>query len=627
MASVKLNHIYKVYPNGVKAVNDFCLDINNREFIVFVGPSGCGKSTTLRMIAGLEDVSAGEVSIDDLIVNDIEPKDRDIAMVFQNYALYPHMTVYDNMAFGLRQRKMDKEEIHKRVVEAAEILNITDYLDRKPRAMSGGQRQRVALGRAIVREPKVFLLDEPLSNLDAKLRTQMRSEILKLYHKLKTTFVYVTHDQTEAMTMGTRIVVMKDGYIQQSDKPKMLYEYPNNKFVAGFIGTPQMNFFKTTLEKQENKIKINILEINSSIYVPYDKFVKIMPEYLDGKKEVWLGIRAENLSSKEEDIKNNPDATIKCKVSHIEELGNQALIYADLRDSSTVSESSSNIVIEAEPGTEIPEDTEITIAFNTDHIHFFDAENENNIMPRIPTINVLNGEIKNQKLIIASKEFALPKFVKEVNGKCKVTIPSEAVINGKVIVDEALVEEINNVKLTPIKLSDDTFLFTINEVSNNIDLDMRKVTIEKDNEVILKALPKLNSLKTKFVKKNVTIEYEKNGKTKNKKAIEFGFNIGNVYYPSLDHISEKLINYGGTKIFNKNLRFDFKPEEIVLHDDGKIQGKVLEFYEYAKDKYAKVDVNGEIIYLKTINDRVDLSFDLDLENISVVEADIDMKLI
>ena len=235
MSSLKLSHIYKVYPNGVKAVNDFCMDIEDKEFIVFVGPSGCGKSTTLRMIAGLEEITAGELKIGVNVVNDMEPKDRDIAMVFQNYALYPHMTVYDNMAFALKLRKMPKDEIDRRVKEAANILGITEYLDRKPKAMSGGQRQRVALGRAIVREPKVFLLDEPLSNLDAKLRTTMRSEISKLHRKLQTTFIYVTHDQVEAMTMGTRIVVMKDGFVQQIDTPRNLYRYPCNKFVAGFI--------------------------------------------------------------------------------------------------------------------------------------------------------------------------------------------------------------------------------------------------------------------------------------------------------------------------------------------------------------------------------------------------------
>ena len=297
MANLKLKHIYKVYPNGVKAVNDFTMDIEDKEFIVFVGPSGCGKSTTLRMIAGIEEITAGELYIGDEYVNYVEPKNRDIAMVFQNYALYPHMTVYDNMAFGLKLHKVPKKEVDRRVREAAEILGITEYLDRKPKAMSGGQRQRVALGRAIVREPKVFLLDEPLSNLDAKLRTAMRSEICKLHRKLQTTFIYVTHDQTEAMTMGTKIVVMKDGFVQQIDTPRNLYRYPQNKFVAGFIGTPQMNFFEGTLEKTDDKVKVKIDGTPFEIDAPADYFIKVGKKYLDGKRRVILGLRPEHITS------------------------------------------------------------------------------------------------------------------------------------------------------------------------------------------------------------------------------------------------------------------------------------------------------------------------------------------
>ena len=260
MASLLLKDIYKVYPSGVVAVTDFTLDIEDKEFIVFVGPSGCGKSTTLRMIAGLEEISDGELYIDGKLMNNVQPKDRDIAMVFQNYALYPHMTVYDNMAFGLKLRKVPKAEIDEKVKEAARILGLETYLQRKPKALSGGQRQRVALGRAIVREPKVFLLDEPLSNLDAKLRAQMRTEITKLHHRLATTFIYVTHDQIEAMTMGTRIVVMKDGFIQQVDAPQKLYDYPANLFVAGFIGTPQMNFFEDArLVKRGDTYSVELL--------------------------------------------------------------------------------------------------------------------------------------------------------------------------------------------------------------------------------------------------------------------------------------------------------------------------------------------------------------------------------
>ena len=274
MASLKLSHIYKVYDNGHKAVNDFNIDIEDKEFIVFVGPSGCGKSTTLRMIAGLEAITAGDLFIGDTLVNDMEPKDRDIAMVFQSYALYPHMTVYENMAFGLRNRHMPEEEIKERVLKAAKILDIEEYLERKPKEMSGGQRQRVALGRALVRDPKVFLLDEPLSNLDAKLRAQMRTEITKLHKSLGTTFIYVTHDQVEAMTMGTRIVVMKLGYVQQIDTPMNLYNEPYNKFVAGFIGSPQMNFFETTLTRNDKDVTIKFVN-NATIQIPYENVSKI----------------------------------------------------------------------------------------------------------------------------------------------------------------------------------------------------------------------------------------------------------------------------------------------------------------------------------------------------------------
>ena len=258
MASLSLRGIYKKYPGGVVAVSDFNLEIEDKEFIILVGPSGCGKSTTLRMIAGLEEISEGDLYIGDRRVNDVVPKDRDIAMVFQNYALYPHMTVFENMAFGLKLRKMPKAEIKRRVEEAAKILDISYLLERKPKALSGGQRQRVALGRAIVREPRVFLLDEPLSNLDAKLRAQMRTEITKLHQRLGTTFIYVTHDQTEAMTMGTRIVVMKDGFIQQVDTPQNLYEKPCNLFVAGFMGSPQMNFIDATVEEKDGKYSLSI---------------------------------------------------------------------------------------------------------------------------------------------------------------------------------------------------------------------------------------------------------------------------------------------------------------------------------------------------------------------------------
>ncbi|HEY8804899.1 MAG TPA: sn-glycerol-3-phosphate ABC transporter ATP-binding protein UgpC, partial [Clostridium sp.] len=293
MANLSLRHIIKVYDKSVTAVKDFNLEIEDKEFVVFVGPSGCGKSTVLRMIAGLEEITKGELYIAGELKNDVSPKDRDIAMVFQNYALYPHMTVYDNMAFGLKLRRIPKNEIATKVNEAAKILGIQPLLDRKPKALSGGQRQRVAMGRAIVREPKVFLMDEPLSNLDAKLRVQMRSEISKLYMKLQTTFIYVTHDQTEAMTLGTKIVVMNDGVIQQIDTPQNLYEHPKNVFVAGFIGSPQMNLTNTKISEKDGKVVINFED--SSIQINSEDSVILREKGYIGK-DIIIGIRPENIN-------------------------------------------------------------------------------------------------------------------------------------------------------------------------------------------------------------------------------------------------------------------------------------------------------------------------------------------
>ena len=293
MATVVLKNVYKIYAGDVTAVHDASLEIKDQEFVVLVGPSGCGKSTTLRMIAGLEDISKGEILIDGKVVNDVPPKDRDIAMVFQNYALYPHMSVYDNMAFGLKLRKYPKPEIHRRVLEAAEILGITEYLDRKPKALSGGQRQRVAVGRAIVRKPKAFLFDEPLSNLDAKMRVQMRAEISKLHKRLKSTMIYVTHDQIEAMTMGDRIVVMKDGWIQQVDTPLHIYHHPANQFVAGFIGTPPMNFFRGKLEKGAGG---GLVFDEGTFQIPIADKALATAAAAEAGKVVTLGIRPENMA-------------------------------------------------------------------------------------------------------------------------------------------------------------------------------------------------------------------------------------------------------------------------------------------------------------------------------------------
>jgi len=359
MASLSLQHINKTYPNGFQAVKDFNLDIEDKEFIIFVGPSGCGKSTTLRMVAGLEEISSGTLKIGDKVMNDVEPKDRDIAMVFQNYALYPHMTVYDNMAFGLKLRKVPKDQIDKAVREAARILDLEKLLDRKPKALSGGQRQRVAMGRAIVRNPKVFLMDEPLSNLDAKLRVQMRIEISKIHQRLGATIIYVTHDQTEAMTLGTRIVVMKDGVVQQVDTPQNLYEKPGNLFVAGFMGSPQMNFLDVTIADQGGKLVAKLGEY--TLDIPAEKAAALKNGGYVGKTVV-MGIRPENIYDQGENM--NMSSTVKV----YELLGAEVFLYFDVNGT--------QVTARVDPRTTSRTGDNIKFGFDMSKAHFFDKQSE-----------------------------------------------------------------------------------------------------------------------------------------------------------------------------------------------------------------------------------------------------------
>ena len=365
MASLSLRGIEKIYPNGFHAVKDFNLEIEDKEFIIFVGPSGCGKSTTLRMIAGLEDISGGVLEIDGKKMNDVEPKDRDIAMVFQNYALYPHMTVYDNMAFGLKLRKVPKDEIDKKVREAARILDLEKLLDRKPKALSGGQRQRVAMGRAIVRNPKVCLMDEPLSNLDAKLRVQMRIEISKLHENLGATIIYVTHDQTEAMTLGTRIVVMKDGIVQQVDTPQNLYNTPCNQFVAGFIGSPQMNFMDALVNVNGKDVTLTVGE--HVLKVPASKKQALIDGGYDGKTVV-LGIRPEDVHDSQAFISNSPDSVIKSKIKVYELLGAEVFLYFDLEGT--------QMTARVNPRTTLRTGDDAIFALDMEKIHLFDKDTE-----------------------------------------------------------------------------------------------------------------------------------------------------------------------------------------------------------------------------------------------------------
>ena len=399
MAGLKLKHIYKVYSGGVRAVNDFDLEIKDKSFVVLVGPSGCGKSTTLRMIAGLESITSGQMYIDNVLVNDVESKNRDIAMVFQSYALYPHMTVYQNMGFGLKLRHEKPQVIKEKVLKAAEILEISDLLDRKPKELSGGQRQRVALGRAIVREPNVFLLDEPLSNLDAKLRVQMRTEITKLHEKLQTTFVYVTHDQTEAMTMGDVIVVMNKGFIQQADTPITLFEDPANLFVATFLGSPQMNIIESELIKDAKGrigVKLEGVEENT-VWLRPETGKQIVNSGLSFEKKYYFGIRPDHISIAKEGIPAHVEA--------VEQLGDETLIYVKIANHSK------NVVIKTTLNASINSQDDIFITFNNSRVYLFDEETEHSLIG-LPSFNKLPCIVKQDSIQLGDISLALTDEVK-----------------------------------------------------------------------------------------------------------------------------------------------------------------------------------------------------------------------
>ena len=502
MSNLSLRHIYKVYPNGVKAVNDFNMEIEDKEFIVFVGPSGCGKSTTLRMIAGLEDITAGELYIGENLVNRVEPKDRDIAMVFQNYALYPHMTVYENLAFGLRLRHVPQAEIHKKVLWAAKILRLEEYLDRKPKALSGGQRQRVSLGRAILRTPKVFLLDEPLSNLDAKLRTEMRAEIAKLHNELETTFIYVTHDQVEAMTMGTRIVVMSMGFVQQIDTPQNLYNHPENKFVAGFIGTPQMNFFEATLTRKGDVVNVKFEGVDKELKVPFSQMLKVRPEYLTGEKKIIVGLRCEHISADPEVVAKSKNV-LQMKISIFEELGNETLIYGDMDlNQSELTDSKTRLIVKQYGGThESKRGDVIDIAFDMERAHFFDAETEKTIAPRIPEDNVFDVSLNGSTMTLLGTKVELPVAVSEqVDGRkyktASLLIPTTALYEGGSELEATVVEEevVKGTRITHLQIGSRTF-FMISDKEHKVGstikvgIDFKKISVTAEGESVVVPLP------------------------------------------------------------------------------------------------------------------------------------------
>lgn len=599
MANLSLKHIYKVYPNGTKAVNDFNMEIEDKEFIVFVGPSGCGKSTMLRMIAGLEDISAGELSIGETVVNDVEPKDRDIAMVFQNYALYPHMTVYENIAFGLRVRKMSNEEIHERVVHAAEILGIKDYLDRKPKEMSGGQRQRVSLGRAIVRNPKVMLLDEPLSNLDAKLRTQMRAEILKLHKQLNTTFIYVTHDQVEAMTMGTRIVVMKSGFVQQIDTPKNLYRYPENKFVAGFIGTPQMNFFEGTLKRDGNKVAIAFKNTDASIYVPYEFLRKVRPKYLNGEASVCIGIRAEDVAIAPNVVSASP-YKIRMAVSHVEDLGDESLIYGDINlNGDGYSESPTRIIVKTTLSHEYRSGEVCEVAFNVKKLHFFDAETEETIVPRIPEVNEASCEVRDGVLTWMRNSVKLPPAFGDLDGKGTVLIPTNAItFDGNLDANVVGGEQVLGKHLISLEMNGER-MFAVSDTelplqAVKVGLDLKRITLTIDGRTH-EPLHEVVQFKGKVIKKKETEVREVGGKSKRQKVINFYLDVSGAQFVAPEHIARKVFSTLSPRaVFATDFLYEFTPYDIKIDGKG-IEGEVTGMYDYGAEKFAQIRIGEDSV--------------------------------
>ena len=623
MASLTLRHIYKVYPNGVKAVNDFNMEIKDEEFIVFVGPSGCGKSTTLRMIAGLEEISAGELYIDNKFVNYTEPKNRDIAMVFQNYALYPHLSVYENIAFGLRLRHLKKDVIDEKVHKAAEMLGLTEYLKSKPAALSGGQRQRVALGRALVREPKVFLLDEPLSNLDAKLRGFMRREITKLHSKLKTTFIYVTHDQVEAMTMGDRIVVMKDGFIQQIDTPKNLYRYPINKFVANFIGTPQMNFSDVTLSNEGNQVRLNVLGTDTSFLLPRDFLLNVDPFYFDDKTTLSFALRSEFVSI---DNKKFP-YSCKVKIVGVEELGTEIQLLTDFdinRDVLTLDASEdevikSSLAIKTDADYEGKVNDIIDISLDLRNLHLFDNETEKVINPRIPTYSRVNCEIKNNELLVLDKKIQLPPAIQLDDGKYNVIIP----LSGVSINDEGKdlevfkVEKIDDKYLVSF-FKDGDALFALSEKEYKkgdkvaIDLSITQLDFFKDRELIQNHLNEINEL-------NGMVYYHKEKNNEGKKVKVLDYLIDDLELPCFNDIAYRsFITTNDRSIYDADLLFRFNANQIHIDEDGLFELVVEDIIDYGANKYLLCNYKNKrlLVYLKegeqaTIGQNIKASVDVD----------------
>ena len=736
MASLNLKNIYKVYPNGTKAVNDFSMDIEDKEFIVFVGPSGCGKSTVLRMIAGLEEISAGELKIEDAVVNDVDCKNRDTAMVFQNYALYPHMTVADNMAFPLKMTKLTKEqkaelrkrvdrnyppvlserksdadynalkannaeikknykegkkvvltdedkaaisqdlkdgyprsvknfflkpvhyliirhehivkireernlqrpisllnnilrplhtsfkkreEMYERVIRIAEILGLEEYLGVKPGAMSGGQRQRVALGRAMVRNPKVFLLDEPLSNLDAKLRTQMRSEITKLHNRLQTTFIYVTHDQTEAMTMGDRIVVMKKGRIQQIDTPINLYTYPENLFVAGFIGTPSMNFFEATVNSDGN---------NASVTFAGDKNIKFSAESLKkferkylGKK-VTLGVRPEDFVLSDEGV--------ECVVLNTEMLGSETLLYCDF-DTQNVSnyESGKYPFIVKTEGICVRKSGEIIkVSIDFEKAHYFDTDSEECIMKRFVGYNDLPVTVSENNIIIGGQKDILPPALKDLDGEYDVTFPTTAIYEGGNFTAEVLeCEQLKEGWLTRLQIGTQKLYAVFDKEAEGkikVGINWREISFNRNGEIIKPALKTENIFNVKLLKRKLTSEQKKQLPETESRNFDVDVQCGDTSLTCSFNVVKRLLSASDRKLFGIDMQLIF--DESALTSENTFTANIIEKYDYGNEQYALCECLDTKLILPLKGDGKAIEFGVDINSASIYDQNVGIRI-
>ncbi len=651
MASLSLKHIYKVYDGTTRAVNDFNMEIADREFIVFVGPSGCGKSTTLRMIAGLEDISAGELRIDGVVVNDMEPRDRNIAMVFQNYALYPHMTVYENMAFSLKTAHVPKKEIHEKVTEAARILGITEYLERKPRALSGGQRQRVALGRAIVRHPKVFLFDEPLSNLDAKLRAAMRAEIIRLYERLGTTFIYVTHDQVEAMTMGSRIVVMRGGVVQQIDTPLGLYNHPDNIFVAGFIGTPRMNFWEGTLLRDGNTVCVR-LNAGVSFELPYTALHRVQTRYMDGKHPLVVGVRPDDLRLWQDNLDPAVWVKIPATTGVVEVLGGESIIYGrpglPYEEDPSSDATAHEIILKAPADCSVTRGDAIEVGINIQKLHVFDKETEITLTPRIPRENICICTVENGMLSFAGQRFSLPSAFMSNNSESnkkppvsgELNLPTEAILLGTGS-GRAKIMEVETFPLPADAPVQDGYrilyrldiggeVFFASEFGGvrfsagdtvPFDPDFRRITVEAAD---IHPLPDENELLGHFTKEKA-LDDRPDSPTHGRRVHRFFAEIADIPVEAEPELCEKLFSCKGSGIFRIPLSYRFPPEAVRVfpRDEGRgISGRITAIMDYGRTTYARIAVGAREIIVPcdgTVGDSVTLM--IDQSRLTVVDRD------